>query len=79
MDEYCFATDRGMYFAFLATEDKYELIFLKERYFKNKMINKVYEYKPQWFLAFEYSLPNCCFIISRLKKEVTRTVNVFLD
>lgn len=46
MDEFCFATDRGMYFALLTKEEKYELKFLKERYFINKMINKVYEYKP---------------------------------
>lgn len=79
MSEFCFATDRGLYFAFLTTEERVQLVFRKEHYFKNKMINKVYEYKPQWFMVFEHAIPNSFSIVSRLSKEVTETVNVFLD
>ena len=68
LDEYCFATDRGLYFAKLLQPNGngYEFIFIKEHYFKNKQINKFLEYKPMWFMAFEFSLPNCFFIISRV-------------
>ena len=63
----------------MGTDPEIKIRFLKEQYFKNKMINKVYEYKPQWLMAFEYVLPNVFYLISRLKKEITEKVDIFFD
>lgn len=78
LSEFCFATDCGLFFGKLHRNPMKFKFEKNPKYFEDKLINKFYEFKTNWFMVFEQSqMNNKFYILSRVQKQVVQEFQLF--